>query len=118
MNTVEKSQEILLKYKQNHIIDYMNELDNEEKECSNHNQDAKKLKIDIENEIERLKNLQKNKEEKSEKENKEEKEQPKNEDAIEEKIKDIKEQSTEEQRKIEYVLKDFNQGHKNWGKNW
>lgn len=32
MNTVEKSQEILAKYNQNHIIDYMNELDNEEKE--------------------------------------------------------------------------------------
>lgn len=86
-----------------------------EKECSNHNQDAKKLKEDIEKEIERLKKLQKNMDNEMEQEDKQEK----NEDSIEEKIQNIKEDASKEQKEIENTYKNFNKKYRDSrGKNW
>lgn len=89
-----------------------------EKYCNNHNQDAKKLKEDIEKEIERLKKIQKNTDDKNDEDKKEEKEQPKNEENIEEKIQNIKEDAMKEQRETESTYKDFNQKYRDGGKNW
>ncbi len=89
-----------------------------EKDCNNHNQDAKKLKNDIEKEIDRLKKLQKNTDDKSDENKKDDKEQQKNQENIEEKIQNIKEEATNEQREMEELYKNFNKDYKNRGKNW
>ena len=89
-----------------------------EKDCNNHNQDAKNLKKDIEKEIERLKKIQKNTDNNTDQDKKEEKEQQKNEENIEEKIKDIKEKAIKEQKEIENTYKNFNMDYRDRGKNW
>lgn len=89
-----------------------------QKDCNNHNQDAKKLKKDIEKEIERLKKLQKNTNNKTEKEEKEENEQQQEEEEISEKIQDIKQEAINEQREKESTYKNFNKTYRKNGKNW
>ena len=94
-----------------------------QKGCANkndnngHNQKAEKLKNDIQNEIDRLKNLQKDNNNNNEQE-KEEKKQ-KNIDTIKEEMKNIKENATQEQREMESQYKnygnyDYNRVEKNW----
>lgn len=89
-----------------------------EKECSNHNRDAKKLKEDIESEIERLKKLQKDIGNKSEQKNTKENIQEKEENNIEEKIQAIKEEAIKGQREIENTYKNLNKDYNDRGKNW
>lgn len=90
-----------------------------EKNCDKHNEDARKLKEDIEKEIERLKKLEKNTDNKNN-ENEEENKtnENKNEESVEEKIKDIKEEATNRQKDTEEVYKNFNKDYNGRGKNW
>ncbi len=85
-----------------------------EKNCDKHNEDARKLKEDIEKEIERLKKLQRDTDNK----NNENQEENKNEESAEEKIKDIKENATKEQNETENIYKNFNKEYNGRGKNW
>lgn len=88
-----------------------------EKDCVNHNQDAKNLKTDIEKEIERLKKLQKNTYYKDDE--KEDKKEQKNEENIKDKIQNIKEEAIKEDKEVESVYKNFNnRDYSNKGKNW
>ena len=89
-----------------------------EKNCASHNQNIKKLKVDIEMEIERLKKLQKNIDNSTDENKKEEKEQQKNEENIEEKIQNIKEDAINAQRESENTYKNLNSGYRDRGKNW
>lgn len=88
--------------------------------CNNHNQDAKKLKKDIEEEIERLKNLQKKPQDNTNQDEKEETGQSQaiNEEDIEEKMKDIKEGAIKEQNDLENKSKNYNKNHVWNEKNW
>ena len=85
-----------------------------EKNCDKHNEDARKLKEDIEKEIERLKKLQRDTDNK----NNENQEENKNEESAEEKIKDIKENATKEQNETENIYINFNKEYNGRGKNW
>ena len=90
-----------------------------EKDCDKHNEDAQRLKKDIEKEIERLKKLQKNidnNNNENEEENKTDKN--KKEESVEEKIKDIKEEAINRQKETEEVYKNFNKNYNGRGKNW
>lgn len=89
-----------------------------EKDCYKHNQDAKKLKNDIEKEIERLKKLQKNTNNKIDDDNKTDNEKQKNEENIEEQIQQIKEAAIKEQRETESIFRNYNKDFNNGGKNW
>lgn len=90
-----------------------------EKNCYKHNEDARKLKEDIEKEIERLKKLQKNTDNKNNENEEENKiDENKNEENVEEKIKDIKEEATKEQSKTENIYKNFNKEYNGREKNW
>lgn len=90
-----------------------------EKNCYKHNEDARKLKEDIEKEIERLKKLQKNTDNKNNENEEENKiDENKNEENVEEKIKDIKEEATKEQSETENIYKNFNKEYNGRGKNW
>lgn len=91
----------------------------EENDCDSHDKKARKLKEDIQAEIDRLKNLQENSEEDSGDDEKEEQETPsKKEQTIEEKIQNIKEEATKEQRETETRYKSYNKQYKDRGKNW
>lgn len=90
-----------------------------EKDCYKHNEDAQRLKKDIEKEIERLKKLQKNidnNNNENEEENKTDKN--KKEESVGEKIKDIKEEAINRQKETEEVYKNFNKNYNGRGKNW
>lgn len=93
-----------------------------EKGCANkndtngHNQNAEQLKKDIQNEINNLKNIQNNeKEDQSEKNNNKDTQEN---ETIKDKIQDIKEQATQEQRKQEEFYKNYNKDFKKEQKNW
>ena len=85
-----------------------------EKDCYKHNEDAQRLKKDIEKEIERLKKLQKNTDNK----NNQNEEENKTDESVEEKIKDIKEDAINRQKETEEVYKNFNKDYNGRGKNW
>ena len=93
-----------------------------QKNCDQHNDEAKQLKKDIEEEINKLKkNSETTEDEKDEK--KEEKEEQKNEKRetkdVEEKIKEIKENATKDKREEEKKQEGFEQDSYNFGtKNW
>lgn len=90
-----------------------------EKNCYKYNEDARKLKEDIEKEIERLKKLQKNTDNKNNENEEENKiDENKNEENVEEKIKDIKEEATKEQSETENIYKNFNKEYNGREKNW
>lgn len=82
-----------------------------------HNQKAEQLKKDIQDEIDRLKNLQEDESNDSKEEQKDETNEEKEE--IEEKIQDIKEEATQAQREKESVYRDFNKDFNRMNKkNW
>lgn len=88
-----------------------------ENDCSKKNKDAKKLKEDIEKEIERLKKLQKNTDNKTEE--KKEKQESDEQEKVEEKIQNIKKEAIQEQREVESMYKEFEKDYNsNRGKNW
>ena len=81
-----------------------------------HSSKAEKLKKDIQNEIDRLKQIQKDPTNNSNgNETDENKEEPQN---IEEQIQHIKEEAIEEQRKTESEFENFNKNYNSAGKNW
>lgn len=89
--------------------------------CDTHNEDALQLKLDIEAEIERLKNLQESQETSSEEKNEEEEEkQEKNKQVkdIKEKIQDLKQEAIKEQRNTEAQFKNYDYNYNPTGKNW
>ena len=95
-----------------------------EKGCANkeddngHNQNAEKLKKDIQEEIDRLKNLQENGNNDSGDNDEDDDNEIEEAETIEEKIQEIKEEAIEEQREQEDFYqdynKDFNRNNKNW----
>lgn len=96
-----------------------------EKGCANkddnngHNQNAEQLKKDIQKEIDRLRKLQKNEKDESEKDTEEKDNKTTEEtESIENKIQDIKEDATKEQRETENRYKNYNKDYKANNKNW
>ena len=96
-----------------------------EKGCANkdddngHNEKAEQLKKDIQKEIDRLRNLQNTDSNSDEDDKKEENEKQEDVQTIEEKIQDIKETATQEQRETESSLKnygnfDYSRVKRNW----
>lgn len=96
----------------------------EVKDCDFHNDDAKQLKSDILDEIDRLKNLLKKNNSKDEEEDPEEKEEePKeekkeNSKTIEQKIQQVKEEATKAQRDTEAQFKNYEYDYDRVEKNW
>lgn len=79
----------------------------EDKGCTEHNESAKRLRDDIQAEIDRLKKLLYNDVDKNT--SKEEKENSQIEDKLEEKIQNIKEEATKEQRNVEASFNELEQ---------
>ena len=93
-----------------------------QKNCDQHNDEAKQLKKDIEEEINKLKKNNDTTEDEKDEE-KEEKEEQKNEKRetkdVEEKIREIKENATKDKREEEKKQEGFEQDNYNFGtKNW
>ena len=96
-----------------------------QKRCANrgndngHNQNAQQLKNDIQEEIDRLKNLQENEKDDPDKNNqKKEKKTKKEVNTIEAEIQDIKEKATKAQRETEQMYENYNKDINYQGKNW
>lgn len=84
-----------------------------------HSEQAEKLKSDIQKEIERLKKLQNIENSEENEENKDEEESNSEEsESIEEKIQNIKENATEDQREIEKLYNNFDKEINTNKKNW
>jgi len=100
-------------------IDILTEKGCANKESNNgHNKNAEQLKKDIQEEIDRLKNLQENKDDNDEN-TKEEQEQPNEEtETIENKIQEIKANATKEQREKEDLYRNYNKNFNRKSKNW
>lgn len=96
------------------------------KDSNGHNKNAQKLKQDIEDEINRLKNLQQNSSEKQQDNDNDEDNQQKQKDnktkqeieTIETKIQNIKQDATKKQREVESTYKSYNRDYDMKSKNW
>lgn len=91
-----------------------------QKNCDQHNDEAKQLKMDIEEEIDKLKkNNNTTEDEKDEKKEEEQKNEKRETKDIEEKIKEIKENATKDKREEEKQQEGFEQDNYSSGtKNW
>lgn len=91
-----------------------------ENDNNGHNQNAEQLKRDIQKEIDRLKNLEKSKDNTNPDSDDEEKEEKTDEEVetIESKIQDIKDEATKEQRDTESLYRDYDDYSYTDGKNW
>lgn len=84
-----------------------------------HNENAEKLKKDIQKEIDRLKKLQENQDQENKEDDEEEEESNKEEsETIEEKIQSIKENATEDKRDMEKLYNNFGKEIYTNKKNW
>lgn len=117
VNVDEKDQESI----KNAIETYENAIEVlKEKGCNVHNEKAKKLKEDIQKEIDRLKNLQNQEpnDDDDEEEKDEKNTQEKKMESIEERIQKIKEEATIEQRATEEQFTKYSKGYHTTDKNW